>query len=135
MCDSFLISFYAISLIHSREEFYRDAEIESKRFTKAMEEYEREVNKKKGKTPLIGQEALSWDDVLKELDVASTQYKDPKGKWGKMRLRFRQLSTKAESASAWVQLLPTQSDYFSILCGGLKLIFGVCYTNFSVQHS
>lgn len=27
--------------------------------------------------------------------------------------------------SAWAEILPSQNEYFSVICGGLKLIFGV----------
>lgn len=113
-------------LTRGREEFYRDAEEESRRFAQAMDEYSKtlEDKKKKGTEP-PRRKSQNWEDVLHELEDASQQYNDPSGTWGKIRKAFRRSGDKAGPASAWLALMPTQSEYFSVLCGGLKLIIGV----------
>ncbi|KAJ9149747.1 hypothetical protein NKR23_g4164 [Pleurostoma richardsiae] len=50
-------------------------------------------------------------------------YKDPRGTWGRIRRAFRRVGNTKSVLEPWMQLLPSQSEYFSILCGGLKLIY------------
>lgn len=117
---------YTYNAKSSSSEIYRDAEEESKRLKQAMEEYDRSLEpQKKPKNLRLPQNMESWDDVLTEVGRATAQYNDPSGISGKIRKWFRRSSEKANSAKAWLNLLPTQSDYFSVMCGGLKLILGV----------
>jgi hypothetical protein len=118
----------------SSEEYYRNADEESQRFKRAMDEFEITVNKKKDKTLHLSQSVHTWDDVLKQLEIASSINKDSKGRWGRMQQRFRKLSSRVETASAWLQILPTQSQYFSVLCGGIQLILGVSPSCFSCSE-
>ncbi|KAF2849624.1 hypothetical protein T440DRAFT_518866 [Plenodomus tracheiphilus IPT5] len=106
------------------EQYYRNADVESARFIEAMQKFSDTANKGKGKKNRIAVGANTWGDVLAELDTAASCRKDTGTKWGKMKQQFRKISGKADSVSAWVQVLPSQSQYFSIICGGLKLILG-----------
>ena len=102
-----------------------------------MDEYEKATENKQKKVPGWSRNKHTWKEVLEEVDVASSQYNDPSGFWGKIRKVFRRGGDNAGPASAWLALLPTQSEYFSVLCGGLKLIIGVdhTYTVFCVTHA
>jgi len=119
------------------EDFYRDVGEESRRLTQAMAEYEKVtgVDGKK-KKPVLSKDLHTWSEVLQEVENASNQYDEPDGAWGKIRKAFRKSADKADIASAWLTLLPNQSEYFSVLCGGLKLIIGVSvYTAAATSHS
>lgn len=107
------------------EEFYRDVGEESRRLTEAMEEYERIANGDGKKKSMLSKDLHTWTEVLQEVEDSSSRYNEPDGVWGKIRKAFRKSAGKADIASAWLTLLPNQSEYFSILCGGLKLIIGV----------
>ncbi|RMZ67835.1 X-Pro dipeptidyl-peptidase [Pyrenophora seminiperda CCB06] len=108
----------------SLEDFYRDMGEESRRLTQAMEDYEKVANRDGKKKSVLSKDLHTWSEVLQEVENASNQYNEPDGIWGKIRKAFRKSADKADIASAWLILLPNQSEYFSILCGGLKLIIG-----------
>lgn len=47
------------------------------------------------------------------------------GAWGKIRTGFRKLGDGSEAIQGWLGLLPTESEYLSVVCGGFKLILKV----------
>lgn len=63
---------------------------------------------------------------MKEVDKVEDKYKieGVKGFWGPLRSSFRKFGENHKAFTAWIGLLPTESHYISILCGGLKLIIG-----------
>lgn len=69
--------------------------------------------------------AHSWDEVAQVANLAQEKYlKDAKGPKGSIRRFFRVTGDNAHVINLWVNLLPND-QYFSVLCGGLKLILGV----------
>ncbi|MCJ1462582.1 hypothetical protein MMC07_001184 [Pseudocyphellaria aurata] len=67
----------------------------------------------------------SWDEVTQAANLAEEKYlKDAKGPKGSIRRFFRLTGDNARVIEPWVNLLPND-QYFSVLCGGLKLILGV----------
>ncbi|KAH7336195.1 hypothetical protein BKA65DRAFT_552859 [Rhexocercosporidium sp. MPI-PUGE-AT-0058] len=108
----------------SLEELYKDAESERKRFKLAMESYEQTTAGTKFKTDVMSNEVHTWEEVLEELNIASENYNDVSGLWGKIRRGCRSFGRNNKVFTAWSSLLPTESQYFSILCGGIKLIIG-----------
>jgi hypothetical protein len=72
----------------------------------------------------------TWEDVVGMVEWAKDNYENPDGKWGSMRKCFRKLSKRAGTSAplldGWMGLLPSQSEYASVICGGIKLIIGVC---------
>ena len=109
----------------NRTALHEDAEVESQRFRAAMDEYLRALGDRKDKTLQSYQNAKSWEDVLANMDEISRQYNNPSGFSGKTRKLFRKLSGNANSMSEWLVLLPTQSQYGSLIFGGLSLVLGV----------
>jgi hypothetical protein len=69
---------------------------------------------------------FQWENVLEAVNEASELYQNVPGAWGKIRKALRRFGKNNAVFTAWAEVLPSQSQYFSILCGGLKLIFGVC---------
>jgi hypothetical protein len=67
----------------------------------------------------------TWDEVLQSVNDASKLYNEVPGAWGKIRRALRGFGKSKTAFDAWSALLPSQSEYFSILCGGMKLIYGV----------
>lgn len=63
-------------------------------------------------------------DVV-ESTVDKYQNADTKGLWGKVRLAFRKLGASGDAITGWLGLLPSETEYLSIVCGGLKLIITV----------
>lgn len=67
----------------------------------------------------------SWDEVRQAASLAEERHlKDAKGPKGSIRRFFRVTGDNAHVINPWVNLLP-DDQYFSVLCGGLKLILGV----------
>ncbi|KAK6340045.1 hypothetical protein TWF730_001820 [Orbilia blumenaviensis] len=108
----------------SLEEIYRDAKREKKSFELAMEAYESTTTGSKFKTEVTDKSVHTWDDVLTEVQLAADTYYDASGMWGKIQKGLRSFGRNSKAFEAWAMLLPSGSGYFSVLCGGLKLIFG-----------
>lgn len=104
------------------EELYKEAESEKDRFFSAVASYER-VADAKYRTQVTFQGSVhTWDEVLAEVDRVACQYRDITGFWAKIRKGLRKFGDDHGAFDAWTELLPTQSLYCSVLCGGLKLV-------------
>jgi hypothetical protein len=67
----------------------------------------------------------TWDDVLNLVNGALASYQDTSGPCGKIKKMLRKLGSQTDIITAWSNFLPSQSEYFSLLCGGLKIIITV----------
>jgi len=105
-------------------------EEEKQRFRQAIANYQALTAGSKYNTSLDLNQLHTWEEVLESVNDASERYNDVSGCWGKIRKGFRKFGVNNQVFQAWAELLPSQSQYFSILCGGLKLIFGVCHHHF-----
>jgi hypothetical protein len=103
-----------------------DAKAEEHRFKAAMQEYERTAQDKY-KTGIDPNSEHTMEQLWAMIDEVVGKYenKDTKGHWGKIRLGFRKLGEGSEAIKGWLGLLPDQSEYLSVVCGGLKLIITV----------
>lgn len=101
-----------------------DLEVQQQSFQQAIQLYQAKTAGTKYQAALDIDAKHSWEEVLVSIDDASKQYTDCAGRWGKLRKALRRVGKVNTMVEAWSQLLPGQSAYFSILCGGLKLIFG-----------
>ncbi|CAG8949095.1 hypothetical protein HYFRA_00002224 [Hymenoscyphus fraxineus] len=78
--------------------------------------------------------AHDWDEVLETVDSAKAAYGDKaKGKKGIHIRAGRGISNRANNLSPWLELLP-DGDYSSIICGGLKLVFGAAAAQANVRN-
>ena len=112
---------------------YKDATSEERLFKAAMEGYEETTKGSKYKTNVLSGAPHTWEEVLAEVNAASERYNDVSGFWGKIRKGLRSFGSNNQTLDAWTGLLPTQSQYLSVLCGGLKLIISVrASTTFSI---
>ncbi|OIW24490.1 hypothetical protein CONLIGDRAFT_648639 [Coniochaeta ligniaria NRRL 30616] len=103
-----------------------DVLAEEEQFKEAMREYE-DTAEPKYKTGIDPDAEHSVTQLWKVIDdeVAKYHSKDKKGLWGKIRLAFRKLGDGNQAVQGWLGLLPTESHYLSVVCGGLKLIIHV----------
>lgn len=73
----------------------------------------------------------TWDDVIAAMETARARYdgKEVKGFCPVRTIRngFRKFASVKPSIESWLRLLPRDSLYGSLLCGGLEVIFGVSY--------
>lgn len=95
-----------------------------------MTEYESKADAKY-KVGINIKDTHSIKDVVAAVEDAKLAYdeKGRKGFFAPLRKAFRTLGENESACQAWLELLPGASEYFSIICGGLKLILGVSSTN------
>ena len=124
-------------LISVSKKIYEDADIESQHFVKATIAYESAAAAAdpKYKAAVDWDRFHTWDEVLDDIDKAAESCNDESGVWGKVRKSFRSIGNNHKVFATWITLLPTESPYASIVCGGLKVILGVCpsVTNVGLQ--
>ena len=112
------------SLTSRSDDIYENAEEEKTRFASAMEDYEK-VADAKYKTNISTGALHTWEEVLEELNQAASQHKEGSFLWKKIRRGLQKFGDSNKVFDAWLGLLPTQSNYCSLICGGLKLILKV----------
>ncbi|KAF9639965.1 hypothetical protein BFW01_g11771 [Lasiodiplodia theobromae] len=100
-----------------------EADAEKASFLTALKSYEAEADEKY-KTGIDIHDKHTMQQVWNELDEAIKQYqeKGTKGIRGRIRGLGRKLGKHSEAVDVWLGLLPTQSQYLSVVLGGLKLI-------------
>ncbi len=115
-------------LIKDSEDLYKDADVETQHFIQATIAYEKAALAADPKytADVDWNHSHTWEEVLEVVDKANQAHSDTSSVWGKVRRAFRSLGSNHKIFEAWINILPTQSQYASIVCGGLKVIFGVC---------
>ncbi|KAL2072395.1 hypothetical protein VTL71DRAFT_11738 [Oculimacula yallundae] len=104
---------------------YRNAEAEKKSFVKAIDDYNATAKEKyqiklaEGKTNTL---ASVWETMDSESEVFKDKNTD--GIWGKVCICFRKLGRNEAAFKPWIAFLPSDSEYFSVISGGLKVILG-----------
>ena len=96
--------------------------------------YTSEANKKeKLKQNINITDNHTWDEVCEELKKAMLVYNEEsvKGFRGFFRKSARSFGDNSSTFKSWLDFLPTESHYLSILCGGLKLVLGVSLLSIS----
>jgi hypothetical protein len=113
-----------------------DTKAEEDQFKAAMKEYEKTA-KDKYKTGVDPDSEHTMEQLWAVVDAAVDKYKtkDTKGYWGKIRHAFRKLGENDKAIQGWLGLLPTESHYLSVVCGGLKLIIEVRNEWFTVKKA
>lgn len=114
-----------VFLTKLREDELPTVELEKQQLREAIAKYQERTQGTKFHANLDLDKVHTWDEVLEAVNEASQQYEEPKGHWGRIRKSLRKFGRDSRAFDAWAQTLPSQSQYFSIICGGLKLIFGV----------
>ena len=69
----------------------------------------------------------NWSDVLSAQESFSQERQNVTsgGVKGFVYKQTRRFGDNSETFQSWLKLLPTESHYLSVLCGGLTLILGV----------
>ena len=93
-----------------------------------MRDYEANAEKEY-KTFVNPDDEHSMEQLVEIIDSQVTIYRnrDTNTGWGKIRRVFKRLGKDIEAFRGWLGLLPTESHYMSVVCGGLKLIITVKY--------
>ncbi|KAL7629525.1 hypothetical protein AAE478_001046 [Parahypoxylon ruwenzoriense] len=98
--------------------------IHCKQFAEALQAFE-DALPDKYKTRFNLHDKHNWSGVIEEARIAEMKYKkkaNGESPFGKVRGFFRSLQKKSPFVVSWVDLLPTQSEYGSLICGGFKMI-------------
>lgn len=94
-------------------------------FCLLIQRYAETIQTKQYPSPFNIHAVHSWDEVAQAANLAEEKYwKDAKGPKGSIRRFFRMTGDNTHVINPWVNLLPND-QYFSVLCGGLKLVLGV----------
>jgi hypothetical protein len=95
-------------------------------FCNVVQQYEHTLSKQDPRARINIRSAHSWDEVVRAAKDAEKAYnaEAKRGATGHVRGYFRHIGDYSTSAAPWVGLLPNDK-YFSVLCGGLKLVLGV----------
>ena len=105
---------------------YRQAEIQKREYITTVKRYNA-VAKESGSMQVDPSADYSWSDVLSAQESFSQEreIETTKGVKGFVYKQVRKLGENSETFQSWLKLLPTESHYLSVLCGGLTLILGV----------
>ncbi|KAK0621936.1 hypothetical protein B0T17DRAFT_655880 [Bombardia bombarda] len=100
-----------------------EVKVEEDAFIQAMKEYESTANEKyrTGVNPDSKHTRRELETAVAEA-IKKYELSDSNGIWGKIRNAFSKLGDKKDDVEGWLGLLPGESEYFSVICGGLKLI-------------
>ena len=122
------------ALTFCTDEVYSEANNESFRFQCLLQNYEKTTGNRY-RTNIKIDELHSWEQVLAQVDYAASAYKDKSNLWSKVRRGMKRFGENHNAFNAWLHLLPTESQYCSIICGGLKLIINAAARLKEVRES
>ena len=105
---------------------YREAESRKQTFIKTVDSYNADA-RRHGSMEMDIHAGYTWDDVLSVQRgiMEEREVERSRGSRGFWRSKLRRFGGNSESFQAWLKLLPTESHYLSVLCGGLTLILSV----------
>ncbi|KAI0006575.1 hypothetical protein F4779DRAFT_629767 [Xylariaceae sp. FL0662B] len=101
-----------------------DEDTHCKQFAEVLQSFENDLPSKY-KTRFNLHDKHSWSEVIEEASIAEMKYRkkaDNESPFGKVRGFFRSLQKKSPAVEGWLVLLPTESEYGSLICGGFKVI-------------
>ncbi|RMY93367.1 hypothetical protein D0862_09227 [Hortaea werneckii] len=94
------------------------------RFRQALQDYKDQAKPKyQADIDLRLSAHHQWDDVIGAVEALSKTQAERKDFWSSLRNKLHWFGENSSVFQQWSGLLPTQSNYFSVMCGGLKLIF------------
>lgn len=96
---------------------------EEQRFSEALQAYQDDA-KPKYKADVLIQSTHNWSEVLAAVTATQKARSERADFCGRLLKKLRWFGEQSVIFEQWVELLPTQNQYFSVLCGGLKLILG-----------
>ena len=105
---------------------YKQAEIQKRAFVVTVKRFNA-VAKESGSMQMDTTADYSWSHVLSAQDSFSQECENgtSRGVKGIVYKQLRRFGDNSEIFQSWLKLLPTESHYLSVLCGGLTLILGV----------
>ncbi|KAL9040168.1 MAG: hypothetical protein Q9180_002080 [Flavoplaca navasiana] len=105
---------------------YQEAELRKKSFIETINNYNK-IARGSGHVIMDLHKEHTWEDVLSAQQNFLQDRDAQTGFRGSFRRRARGFADNSESFQSWLKLLPSGSQYLSILCGGLTLVFGAAH--------
>ena len=104
---------------------YKQAEIQKREFIATVNEHNAAA-KDGGSIHMDTNADYTWSDVLSAQESFSQgrEIETSRGVKGLIYKPLRKFGDNSETLESWLKLLPTESHYLSVLCGGLTLILG-----------
>jgi hypothetical protein len=105
---------------------FKNVKKDEEDFRAAVTIYEQQA-KTKYKVGVELSKTHSIDEVMTAIKAAIKTY-DEKAEHGfcaPLRKAFRKIGNHQNTCQSWIQLAPTQSAYFSLVCGGVMLLLEV----------
>lgn len=110
---------------------YKQAGIQKQAFIATVNRYNAVV-RESGSMRIDTNGDYNWSDVLSAQETFSQERHNVTsgGVKGFVYKQMRRFGDNSETFQSWLKLLPTESHYLSVLCGGLtlSLVFAVSYT-------
>lgn len=105
---------------------YKQAGIQKQAFIATVNRYNA-VARESGSMRIDTNGDYDWSDVLSAQETFSQERHNVTsgGVKGFVYKQMRRFGDNSETFQSWLKLLPTESHYLSVLCGGLTLILGV----------
>ena len=109
-----------------RVTIYKKAEMQKRAFIASVNKYN-VVAKESGSMQMDTNADFTWSDVLSAQESFSQERENrtSRGVKGFAYKQLRRFGDNSSSFQSWLKLLPTESHYLSVLCGGLTLVLGV----------
>ncbi|KAI7203553.1 hypothetical protein KC316_g938 [Hortaea werneckii] len=108
----------------SKDAAEEDLKAREQRFLQALQDYKDQAKPKyQADIDLRLSAHHQWDDVIGAVEILSKTQAERKDFWSSLRKNLHWFGENSSVFQQWSGLLPTQSNYFSVMCGGLKLIF------------
>ncbi|KAI3318453.1 hypothetical protein HD806DRAFT_315959 [Xylariaceae sp. AK1471] len=101
-----------------------EEDVHCKQFAEVLRSFEESLPDNL-KTRFNLQAKHTWSEVISEAEFAEIKYNskaDKESPFGRVRGFFRSLRSNSPAIENWLDLLPTESEYGSLICGGLKVI-------------
>lgn len=111
--------------LHERTDLTTEAVQERERFQTAVTAYEKTTYGTTFQTDIDISRTQTWEELLSEVNKASEAYHSNSGAWNKIRKGFHKFGDNNKAFDAWLGLLPSGSDWSSMLIGGLRIIIRV----------
>ena len=101
-----------------------EEDIHCKQFTEVLQSFENSLPENL-KTGFNIQSRHTWAEVISEAKCAEIKYNkkaDKESPFSRVRGLFRSLQSNSPAIQNWLSLLPSDSMYGSLICGGIKVI-------------
>lgn len=111
-------------MLSCRQLIWSDTNKEVEKLFKALEKYQEKLDKdSKGNGTRLDIRRLRWDEAFGQIDKAAKEYENESfnGPKGVVRKSLRSISAHAPIMKHWLNLIPSNSDYASVIGGSFQM--------------